>query len=160
MQSPTLLSPLSSLLSPLLHIHLCPLVGSRPPDALTLIARTAYAAAHDVVVRGIDDGLGVAHQLQFLQAFLFHRAEVLLMGVAKAGQHADGGLDDVVQSHHLAWLTDACLKDAYLGLLVQQPHGEGHANLRVVGTGRAGDLQVMTVGCRFLLFAQRPAPDT
>ena len=58
------------------------------------------------------------------------------MGVRQTGQHANGGLYDVVQCHHLARLTDAGLEDAHLRLLIEQPHAEGHTYLRVIRAGR------------------------
>ena len=61
------------------------------------------------------------------------------MGGPQAGEHADGGLYDVAQCIHLAGLADARLEDADLRLLVEQPYGEGHANLRVVAAWRAHD---------------------
>ena len=57
------------------------------------------------------------------------------MGGTETGEHADGGLDDVTQGEHLAGLTDAGLEDTHLRLFVQQPHGEGHTNLRVIAAG-------------------------
>ena len=56
------------------------------------------------------------------------------MGTAQAGEHADGGLDDIPECQHLAGLTDASLEDAHFRLFVKQPYGEGHTNLRVVAT--------------------------
>ena len=65
---------------------------------------------------------------------------MLLMGTTQTGQHANGGLYDVVQGHHLARLTDARLKEGHLRLLVQQPYGQRHAYLRVVRARRADNL--------------------
>ena len=73
---------------------------------------------------------------QFLPAFLIERCEVLLMGSAEIGENCYGRLDDVTQSPHLASLADASLEDANLRLVVHEPHGERHANLRVVAAGR------------------------
>ena len=56
------------------------------------------------------------------------------MSVRQAGKHANGRLNDIVQRHHLARLTDTSLEDAHLSLFVEQPHGEGHTNLRVIAT--------------------------
>ena len=105
-----------------LHIHLRPLVVAAPADALSLILGAADAAADDIVVAGIDDGSRVAEQLQLLHALLVHRAKVLLVGGADGCEYAYGGLDNVVKCQHLARLADACLKDAHLRPLVEQPY--------------------------------------
>ena len=88
------------------------------------------------VVGGIEHHLGIVEELQFLLAFLVHRSEILLMGRSHVGKHADGGLDDVAQCSHLARHTDARLEESHLRLFVQQPHGERHADLRIVGARR------------------------
>ena len=116
------------------------IVALRPGDLLAPIAHTTDAAADGIVVGAVDHRLGVVHQFEFLHTLLLHRAEVLLMGGAEAGEHADGGLDDVAQGVHLARLGDARLEDTDLRLLIEQPDGEGHADLRVVTAGRADDL--------------------
>ena len=116
------------------------LVGARPSYLLALIVHSADATAHGIVVGWINHGRRVVHQFQLLQALLLHGAEILLMGIGQASQDTDGGLYDVVQGHHLARLADACLEDAHLGLLVQQPYRERHANLRIVRTRRAHNL--------------------
>ena len=122
------------------HIHRSFLAIARPAYALALILGATHTTAHGVIVRGIDHHLGIVEQLQLLHTFLVKGTEVLLMGAAQRCQHADRGLDDVAQGQHLAWLADACLEEGHLGLLVQQPHAEWHANLRVIALGRAGHL--------------------
>ena len=62
------------------------------------------------------------------------------MGSTQRGKYADGGLDDVTQGEHLAWLTDTRLEDADLCLFVEEPYGEGDAYLRVVTTRRTHNL--------------------
>ena len=95
--------------------------------------------AHHLVVGAIDHGLGIAEELHLLHAFLFNGTEVLLVGGPDVGEHTNGGLDDVVQGFHLTRLTDAGLEDAHTTLLTQQPHRQGHTNLRVVAARRTGD---------------------
>ena len=121
-----------------LYKHGSLVIVARPADTFALILRTTHTSAHRVVIRRIDDDLRVAKQLQLLHTFLVHIAEVLLMGAAQRCQHTDGGLNDVVQSQHLPRLTDTCLKQSNLGLLIQQPYGQRHANLRIIALGRAG----------------------
>ena len=58
---------------------------------------------------------------------------------ADVGQHADGRVDDGAQGVHLAHLGDAGLEDADLCVLVHQPDGERHANLRIIASWRACD---------------------
>ena len=48
----------------------------------------------------------------------------LQMGSTQGGKHTNGGLDNVVQGIHLAWLTDACLEQSYLRLVVEQPDAQ------------------------------------
>ena len=64
------------------------------------------------------------------------------MSVTKVCQHGNGRLDDVTQCQHLAWLTDACLEDAHLGVVVHEPHREGHTNLRVIATRTASHIEL------------------
>ena len=80
------------------------------------------------------------HQFELLHAFLLHRTEILLMGTTQGGEYTDGRLDDVAQGHHLTGLTDTCLEDTDLCLLVEQPNGERYTDLGVVATRRAHDL--------------------
>ena len=61
------------------------------------------------------------------------------MGSTQGGKHTNGGLDDVVQGIHLAWLTDACLEQSYLRLVVEQPDAQRNTYLRVIALGRTGD---------------------
>ena len=63
------------------------------------------------------------------------------MCVADECQHSDVGLDDSSQSLHLTRFGDACLEHAHLTLLVKQPYGERHTNLRVVAARRTCHLQ-------------------
>ena len=62
------------------------------------------------------------------------------MGSTQRGEHTDGGLNNVVQSHHLTRLTDAGLEESHLRILIEQPYRQGHANLRVIALGRARHL--------------------
>ena len=64
------------------------------------------------------------------------------MGGTNGCQHAYGRLDDVCQSLHLARLADTCLEDSHLGLFVQQPHTQWHANLRIEALGRTRHMMV------------------
>ena len=59
------------------------------------------------------------------------------MGCTKTSKYANGRLDNVAQGKHLPRLTDARLEYTHLCLLIQQPHGEGDTNLRIVAAGRA-----------------------
>ena len=68
-------------------------------------------------------------QLQLLHALLLHGTEILLMGGSQRRQYANGRLDDGSQRLHLSWLADACFDERHVGLFVEQPHGEGYANL-------------------------------
>ena len=134
-----------SLLPPHSTLHLLYEKGDifitlRPGNLFALVLHTTNATAHDIIVRTIDHRLCVVHQFEFLHTLLFHRTEVLLMGSTQAGEHADGGLDDVTQGIHLAWLADACLEDTHLRLFVQQPYGEGNTYLRVVAARRTHNL--------------------
>ena len=108
-----------------------------PAYLLALVATAADAAAHQVIVGIVDDDLGVLEQRQLLHTLLLQRAEVLLMGGTQRCHHTDGGLDNVAQGLHLARLADTSLKESDLCLLVEQPHRQRHANLRVVALGRA-----------------------
>ena len=123
-----------------LHIHRGFLAEARPTDALALILRTTHATAHSIIVRGVYNDLRITEQLQFLHAFLVHITEILLMGTTQRCQHTYRGLNDVVKRQHLARLTDTCLEERHLCLLVQQPHAQGHTQLRVVALGRTGHL--------------------
>ena len=51
------------------------------------------------------------------------------MSCTQRFQDANGGLDDVVQSFHLAHLADAGLEESHLRFLVKQPYRQGYANL-------------------------------
>ena len=64
------------------------------------------------------------------------------MCVADECQHSDVGLDDASKSLHLTRFGDACLEHAHLTLLVKQPYGERHTNLRVVAARRTRHLQL------------------
>ena len=57
------------------------------------------------------------------------------MGLTDHGEHAERGTDDVVEDLHLAGLADTGLEDSHLGLGVEEPKGEGHADLRIVAAG-------------------------
>ena len=92
-----------------------------PADALSLEATATDATADKVVVCIVDNDLGIVEQLQLLHAFLLQRTEVLLMGSPQRCQHANGGLNDVGQSLHLAWLADTCFNECHVGLLIEQP---------------------------------------
>ena len=116
------------------------LVALRPGDLLALVLHATDATADGIVIRAIDHRLCVVHQFKLLHTLLFHRTEILLMGCTQRGKHADGGLDDVAQGKHLTRLTDTGLKDTHLGLLVQQPYRERHADLRVIAARRTDNL--------------------
>ena len=64
------------------------------------------------------------------------------MCIAKIGQHGNGWLDDVAQGQHLTGLADTCLEDAHLGIIVHEPHREGHTDLRVIAAWTAGDIEL------------------
>ena len=60
------------------------------------------------------------------------------MGRSQIGEHGDGGLNDVAQGSHLAFLTDARLEHADLRVTIEQPHRERYADLRIVTARTAG----------------------
>ena len=62
------------------------------------------------------------------------------MGTTQGGEYTNGRLNDIAQGHHLTWLTDACLENANLRLLVQQPYRERHTDLGIVASRRAHNL--------------------
>ena len=139
--APPYVSDRSSILHRLLGFHEESrlFVTGRPGYLLAAILHPTDTTAHDVAVGTVDHGPRVVHQFHLLHALLLHRTEVLLMSSTQAGEHADGGLDDIAQSIHLSWLTDAGFEDAQLRLFVEQPYGEGDADLRIVTAGRAHD---------------------
>ncbi len=59
------------------------------------------------------------------------------MGNTEVREYGDRRLDDVAQGEHLTGLTDTCLEDADLRLIVHEPYRQRHTDLRVVGTRRA-----------------------
>ena len=61
--------------------------------------------------------------------FLLHTLEVLLMSRAKASEDAYRGLNDTLQSFHLARLAYSCFKDANLAAIRQLPYAQRHAYL-------------------------------
>ena len=65
------------------------------------------------------------------------------MRPSDVGQDADGRLDDGLQRPHFARLGNACLKDGQLVVFAHLPHGQGHADLRVVAARRADDAPVV-----------------
>ena len=58
------------------------------------------------------------------------------MSRTQTGQHANRGLDDVVECLHLARLANAGFEDAHTRVLVEQPHRQRHTDLRIVATRR------------------------
>ena len=74
------------------------------------------------IVFTIDHTLGIVKELELFVTLLFHRLKVFLVGGTHTGKHANGGLYNVAQGLHLVGLTDACLEDAHLALLVEQPY--------------------------------------
>ena len=54
-----------------------------------------------------------------------------------AGKDANGGLYHALKGLHLAWLTDTCFEDSYLGIGIESPHTQRHTYLRVITTRRA-----------------------
>ena len=97
-------------------------IGKRPAEALAGITGGFDLGGYHAVVGIVDHGLGVVEELNLLLTLGLHGLEVLLMGCAEAGEHGDGGLDDATQGAHLSGLADACLEDAQLGMLVEQPY--------------------------------------
>ncbi len=80
----------------------------------------------------------VLEQEHFFMPFLLHALEVLLMGRSQACEHAYGGLDDALQRLHLVWTAYACLKNAYLRVVIEPPDTQRHAYLRIVTAWRTG----------------------
>ena len=97
-------------------------IGKRPAEALAGITGGFDLGGHHAVVGIVDHGLGVVEELNLLLTLGLHGLKVLLMGCAEIGEHGDGGLDDATQGAHLSGLADACLEDAQLGMLVEQPY--------------------------------------
>ena len=110
-----------------------------PPNLLSGEARLAQAAAHGLVVGVVHHHAGVVEQRELLPAFLLHGAEVLLVCRAERGEHAYRWLYDVAQGLHFPGAAYACLEESHVGMLVQQPHRQWHAYLRIVALRRACD---------------------
>ena len=96
-------------------------------------------ALHSVGQRlvGLQHHGAVLEQEHLLRALLLHRVEVLLMCRTQASEDTYRGLYDALQGLHLTWLTDTSLEDGHLAVLVQCPHAQRHAYLRVVTARRA-----------------------
>ena len=106
-----------------------------PRDELALQIQLPDASADCLIIRGIYEGFCILEELQFLQALLLHRIEILLMGSTQTGENSQRGLDDTLKAGHLAWLRDCSLEDAYLTFLPQAPNRKGNTDLRIVATG-------------------------
>ena len=97
----------------------------------------ANAFPHRCIVGGIYQHVGIVEQGKLLHALVLHAVEVFLVRLAKAGEHAYGGLYDALQGRHFVWLRDGSLEDAYLATLPQPPHREWDSYLRIVATRAA-----------------------
>ena len=122
-------------------VERCVGVHHRPAEALAAKSHLLHTLAHEGVVAVEDKGLCIAEKAEFLPALLLDAGKVLLMGRTDIGHDAEGRLDDGAQGFHLTRLGDARFKQARLALLVEEPHAEGHTDLRIVGAGAAGDAQ-------------------
>ena len=110
---------------------------ARPTDALAGKVGLCETAHDEFVVGIVDEGIGVLEEFEFFETLLFERGKVLLVRRSDVGEHSQRGADDVAQGRHLAWLTDAGFEDTEPTALVEQPHRERNAHLRVVGAWRA-----------------------
>jgi len=81
----------------LLDKHRSFAVFQRPTKPFTLIIELPCYFINYGVILVVDHRLRIMEKNQFLTAFFFHRREILLMRVAKVGQHGYSGLDDVAQ---------------------------------------------------------------
>ena len=109
----------------------------RPRHMPARVVSGSHAAGYRRVVGRIYYHVGVVEELQLLLHLFVERVEVLLMGRTDIGYHAHRGLDDVAQGRHLARLADSRLEDAHLGLLTEEPYGEGHSYLGIVAARAA-----------------------
>lgn len=66
------------------------------------------------------------------------------MGSPDVGQDTDGRLDDGAQGFHFTHFGDAGFEDSQFGVLVHEPYGKGHSNLRIIASWRAGNDTVRT----------------
>ena len=98
-------------------------------DEAPLQVRLSDAFLYHLVARRVDDDLCILHQLQFLHALLLVGGKVLLVGRAKTGEDADGGLDDVLQGCHLVPLGDGGFEECHLSLFPKSEDRKRHAYL-------------------------------
>ena len=126
----------------LLDIHRCLAVLQRPAQALALVVELACHLINNSIILVVHDGLCIVEKDEFLTALLLHRREVLLMSITKIRQHGNRRLDDVTQRQHLTGLTDTRLEDTHLGVVVHEPHREGHTDLRVIATRTASHIEL------------------
>ena len=66
------------------------------------------------------------------------------MGIAEMDEDTDLGTDDAGEGRHFSRMGDAGLHEVEVGLVVEGPQGERHADLAVPASRAAGDPPVLT----------------
>ena len=107
-----------------------------PSERFRQPARVLHHTVEQFIVGTVHHLASVVHELEFLPHLVLYRAEILLMGGTHGGDDSHGGLYDMPQGPHFAWLADTGLEESHLSHFIEQPHGERHSHLRVVAAWR------------------------
>ena len=121
------------------HKHRGMAVGGGDGERLAGEPTILHSMCDEFIVSMIHQCFGILEERHLLEALLLQRIKILLMGSTDIGEYTDIGLDDMPQGSHFTRHADARLEECDFRTLVEQPHRQRNAHLRVVTAWRPRD---------------------